>query len=154
MLQSNPIIYSAGKPYNARRFREMRDGYGYNVKARWIDMSEQTALNKTLVAEVCIEDSRNADMVIIYCHKLDDYLLFTIGEACAALAMGKVVYSINDSMHLIPSDLSDCAYSSHPRWTKLLNEDGSHVHILEGYRRAMKHYVRNHWPSTEYTKAA
>ena len=144
MLQSNPSIYSAGKVYNAERFRKMR-ALGYNVRARWIDMSDEAALNKTLLWELCHRDASDADMVIIYCHKWTDYLLGSIVEAGHVMGRDKPVYSINDCIHTVANKVSDCAYTAHPLWTKILNNDSSYVEITDGYRRAMSHYVANFW---------
>ena len=147
-LRSNPSIYSAGKVYNAERFREMRDLYGYNINARWIDLSEQAAENKQLVWELCHADACAADMVIIYCHDYYDYPLGTLIEAGHAMGQNRPVYCINRCIHTVPGDKSDCAYTFHSLWTTIENEDGSFMDIREGYRRVMAHYFPN-WVTAE-----
>lgn len=144
-LRSNPVIYPAGKPYNAPLFRLMRDVHGYNILARWIDLSKQASLNKMLVWELCCEDASSADMVIIYNHVFDDYLLGTLVEAGHVMGAGMAtkgyanpVYCINNSVNVTPSEKSDCAFTFHPHWFNI-----EATGILNGYRKAMGHYCEN-----------
>jgi len=141
---SNPSIYSAGKVYNAERFREMRDKRGYNINARWIDLNAEQSKDKKLVWKLCHADACSADMVVIYCHKPNDYLLGTLVEAGHAMGKNKPVYCINSCIHTVENELSDCAYTSHPLWHNLVLSGGK-LTIEAGYRLAIQDYCENFW---------
>ena len=138
-MKTRPRIYSAGKPIYAPLFRELRQKHGFNINARWIDLSDDTAKNKALVWELCHRDASDCQMLNIWNGNFDDDLRGTLVEAGHAMGNMSPVYSIGRSKNISPDSHSDCAFTFHPTlWYFTQNTT-----LLEGYKEAEAHYIRN-----------
>jgi hypothetical protein len=131
----------------------MRDKYGFDITARWIDVECGTYENttgakkfndqqKTVLWQECDEDVTNADMVIVYAEERDE-LRGAVVEWGIAMGQKKPIYIIGNCPFFRGNDRSDAAYMHHPLVHRVhaeKNPDGSYDYV-KGYRAATIHYL-------------
>lgn len=151
-----PAIYSGSKIWHNRKWVEMRDVYGFNVVAHWINFECGTKDNvlgakqftpeeKSTLWDRCVEDIRISDMCIFY-GEMDDEQRGALVELGAGLYGGKPTYIIGDCPSFVPNKHSDAAYMHHPlmkrvHTTKFAN--GSYDYKA-GYQEAVNHYLQHY----------
>ena len=166
-----PAIYSASKIWQALNWVELRDKYGYNIIARWIDIPCGTPDNPTgaklltpaekvqLWVE-CQYDTCSADMSIVYAEKDNEMrgALVEMGMALGASFAGgipKPIYVIGTCPSFEVAGHSDVAFMHHPLVKRIHTEkyaDGTYDY-KSGYRDAVKHYLENyHTPENVFRK--
>ena len=156
----NPTIYSASKIWHAPKWLELRDIYGFNIIATWINIpcgspenkSEAkilTPAEKRTLWYACKTEPVEADFTVIYSEPGDEHrgALVEIG---AALGAGKYVYMLGQCATLKPAVHSDVAftYDSRAVWVP---EDLGHK---AGYQWALMHYQQAHGAILQLKKAA
>jgi len=135
-------IYAAGKVWHNEKFRELRDVHGYPINSRWIDLDNQGELvlnRKDLLWDICLDDVKNADFVVLYCEKLEEDHKGTVMECGHAMALGKPIYCIGKARTFIASDTSDVAFTHHKlwNWTRATT-------LYSGFNEAVNKYKRDY----------
>lgn len=112
-------IYTAGKVWQAAKFRWLRDKCDFNVCARWIDMDfskEASAEEKKAAWKICMEDVARCDFLLLYCEKEDEEHRGSLVEIGAAMALNKPIYAIGKAKTFMATAYSDVAFTHHPLW--------------------------------------
>jgi hypothetical protein len=149
MKSYNPSIYSASKIWHATKWQWLRDKLKFNIIATWIDIPcgtpEQptgakilTDTEKTALWVACTDETRKADMTVIYAEEGDE-MRGALVELGSALGNGKVVYLIGDCASFRVANHSDVAFTKHPNFHRTKATE-----YLEGYYEAIAHYQRNY----------
>ena len=139
MSPFKPKVYSAGKVKYAELFREMRDKYGYNINARWIDLSPKEAEDKAFVWSLCRPDASGCNLLIIYAPVFDEEHRGTLMEAGHAMGNGSPVYCIGNAKMFTRDEISDSAFTKDKLWTFT-----EATEIRAGYQEALTHYFRHY----------
>lgn len=162
MLKQNEIvIYTAGKTWSAEKFKLMRDRFGYNINAHWIDIKavlsspedthdyENTDFNylEKMWDHGCKMDACTADMAIIYASKEDRNMhsgsLVEIGHMTASYALlqiQKPVYLIGSCESFEKVGNSDRGWTHQRVFNKIGTDD-----LVEGFAKATNHYIENYF---------
>ena len=152
----NPKIYSASKIWHNIKWCVMRDRYGFDITARWINeecgsfsnptgAKQFTPAEKVELWKECHKDVSDADMVICYAEERDE-LRGAVMEMGICMGQNKPIYIIGDCPFFRGNDRSDAAYMHHPLMHRIevtKFDDGSY-HYLEGYQNSVKHYLANY----------
>lgn len=115
-------FYTAGKIWYAPNFKFLRDNLQMPVKARWIDAKSDSDLvmnRKNDLWQMCYEDVRDSDYVLLYSGDSEDEQRGALVEVGMAFGMGKRVYAINRCKSLTVSGTSDVAFTHHHLWNWL-----------------------------------
>lgn len=112
-------IYAAAKVWHAPKLQELRDKHGYPIISRWIDLDDNNPIvtsNKRLLWEICLEDVKSCDVLVLYCDDYREVHKGTIMECGHAMALGKPIYCIGKAQTFVASKESDVAFTHHPLW--------------------------------------
>ena len=158
----NPSIYSASKIWHNTKWTDLRDKFGFNINARWINLpcgeeGNQTGAKlltpeeKLVLWNECQYDVCTADMVVLYCEKREEQrgALVEFGMMLGAAfyaPVPKPVYVIGSCLSIEANAISDVAFMYHPmvhRVSSTLLPNGSYDH-LEGYLAAKQHYLEKY----------
>lgn len=115
-------FYVAGKVWLAPKFQMLRDTVGLPVKARWIDLKQDSDLvlnRKDQLWQQCYEDVRDSDFVLLYSEDQNEEQRGALVEVGMAYGMGKRVYAIGSCESTKPNAISDVAFTHHHLWTWL-----------------------------------
>jgi nucleoside 2-deoxyribosyltransferase len=115
-------FYTAGKIWHADKFRHLRDTIGLPVQARWIDLKQDDPIvvsNKRLLWQMCYEDVRDSDFVLLYSEDMAEEQRGALVEIGMAYGMGKPVYAVGKCGSICPNGISDVAFTHHHLWTWL-----------------------------------
>lgn len=160
-----PSIYSASKIWHNTKWTELRDKYGFNIKARWINVPCGTEANmtgakvfspaeKAVLWTECEEDSRTSDMMVVYGEKTNE-MRGALVEMGIAMGNGRPVYVIGNCPTFEVAPHSDVAFMYHPLVQRVHTTkfpDGSYDY-LNGYKEAVNHYLANyHTPERVFRK--
>lgn len=113
-------FYVAGKIWHADKFRHLRDSVGLPVQSRWIDLGQDDPIvtdNKQLLWQMCYEDVRDSDFVLLYSEAESEEQRGALVEIGMAYGMGKPVYAIGRCRSIKPNAISDVAFTHHHLWT-------------------------------------
>jgi nucleoside 2-deoxyribosyltransferase len=115
-------FYTAGKVWHAHKFQHLRDSVGLTVQARWIDLKQDDPIvveNKRLLWQMCYEDVRDSDFVLLYSEDESEEQRGALVEVGMAYGMGKPVYAVGKCRSIKPNNISDVAFTHHHLWTWL-----------------------------------
>ena len=90
-------VYTAGKIWHAPKFQYLRDVLGYDVNARWIDLEDSNWIvrkRKDILWQICYEDVRDCDFVLLYCEDMSEEQRGALVEIGMAYAF-KPVYAVS-----------------------------------------------------------
>jgi nucleoside 2-deoxyribosyltransferase len=113
-------FYTAGKVWHNTKFQFLRDTLGLPVKARWIDLDNDSdfVLNhKDKLWNLCYEDVRDSDFVLFYAEEFSEEQRGALVEIGMAYGFGKPVYAIGKCKTVSPNEISDVAFTHFPNWT-------------------------------------
>ena len=113
-------FYTAGKVWHNTKFQFLRDTLGLPVKARWIDLDNDSdfVLNqKDKLWNLCYEDVRDSDFVLFYAEDFNEEQRGALVEIGMAYGFGKPVYAIGKCKTVSPNEISDVAFTHFPNWT-------------------------------------
>lgn len=113
-------FYTCGKIWHADKFRHLRDSVGLPVQSRWIDLGQDDPIvtdNKQLLWQMCYEDVRDSDFVLLYSEAESEEQRGALVEIGMAYGMGKPVYAIGRCRSLRANAISDVAFTHHHLWT-------------------------------------
>lgn len=115
-------IYTASKTKHADRWRRLR-AQGYEIISTWIDEAgEGETTNRRGLAERCIEESKNADCLLLYC-EAGDYLKGAFIEIGAALAAYVPIFAVGKPLP------DSSVFCSHRLWFQFETLDDALQHI-------------------------
>ena len=112
-------FYPAGKVWHANKFRALRDDHGLPVKARWIDLEQDSDIvqnRKDVLWQMCYEDVRDSDFVLLYAESETEEQRGALVEIGMAYGMGKPVYAVGKCKSIMPNGISDVAFTHHHLW--------------------------------------
>lgn len=115
-------FYVAGKIWHDDKFKMLRDTMDLPVRARWIDLSQDDPIvmhNKSLLWQMCYEDVRDSDFVLLYSEEESEEQRGALVEVGMAYGMGKPVYAVGKCRSIKPNAISDVAFTHHHLWTWL-----------------------------------
>lgn len=115
-------FYVAGKVWHAPKFQRLRDTLGLPVRARWIDLEQDSdivANRKDKLWQMCYEDVRDSDFVLLYSEDMAEEQRGALVEIGMAYGMGKPVYAVGKCGSICPNGISDVAFTHHHLWTWL-----------------------------------
>lgn len=118
-------FYTAGKVWHNSKFQALR-GKGFPVKARWIDLDNESdfVLNrKDQLWNLCYEDVRDSDFVLLYCEDASEEQRGALVEIGMAFGFGKPVYAVGSCKTIKPNEISDVAFTHFKNWTWLNTDD-------------------------------
>ena len=133
-------VYTAGKIWHAPKFQELRDVFGYDVNARWIDLDDNNYIvkrRKDLLWQICYEDVRDCDFVLLYCEDMSEEQRGALVEIGMAYAFQKPVYAVGTCKTIQPNKISDVAFT-HFEGFHWLPESN----LLKGFRMAEKMHLK------------
>lgn len=113
-------FYTAGKVWHNTKFQFLRDTLGLPVKARWIDLDNDSdfVLNqKDKLWTLCYEDVRDSDFVLLFCEDFNEEQRGALVEIGMAFGFGKPVYAVGRCKTISPNEISDVAFTHFPNWT-------------------------------------
>jgi hypothetical protein len=113
-------FYVAGKVWLAPKFQFLRDTVGLPVRARWIDLQQDSDLvqnHKDQLWQQCYEDVRDSSFVLLYAEEQSEEQRGALVEVGMAYGMGKRVYAIGSCNSTKPNAISDVAFTHHHLWT-------------------------------------
>ncbi len=119
-------FYCASKVWHADKFKHLRDTVGLPVQARWIDLKQDDPIvtgNKQLLWQMCYEDVRDSDFVLLYSEDMAEEQRGALVEVGMAYGMGKPVYAVGKCGSICPNGISDVAFTHHHLWTWLDTEN-------------------------------
>ena len=133
-----PSIYAAAKIWHAPKFQQLRDAYDFDIVSRWIDYGENDPIvqQKDVLWQHCLEDVLKADIMVIYCEDMAEEMRGVIMEAGHAMAVGHRIYCINTCDSFSPSPISDVAFTHHPLWN-FIRDENRLIDPLEGFSVAV-----------------
>jgi len=129
-------FYTAGKVWQNTKFQFLRDTLGMPVKARWIDLDNDSdfVLNqKDKLWTLCYEDVRDSDFVLLYCEDFNEEQRGALVEIGMAFGFGKPVYAVGRCKTISPNEISDVAFTHFPNWHWLPTSD-----LVEGAKMALR----------------
>ena len=115
-------FYTAGKIWHAPKFQMLRDTIGLPVRARWIDLNQDSDIvvnHKDQLWQKCYEDVRDSDFVLLYSEAMAEEQRGALVEIGMAYGMGKPVYAVGRCNSICPNGISDVAFTLHDLWTWL-----------------------------------
>lgn len=115
-------FYCASKIWHAPKFQMLRDTLGLPVKARWIDLEQDSDIVQNRKGDLwqqCFEDVRDSDFVLLYSGDQSEEQRGALVEIGMAYGMGKRVYAIGSCNSTKPNAISDVAFTHHHLWTWL-----------------------------------
>ena len=133
-------VYTAGKIWHAPKFQYLRDVLGYDVNARWIDLEDSNWIvrkRKDLLWQICFEDVRDCDFVLLYCEDMSEEQRGALVEIGMAYAFGKPVYAVGTCRTIQPNKISDVAFTHFEGFHWLPETD-----LLKGFRMAEKMHLK------------
>lgn len=133
-------FYTAGKIHHATSFRFLRDGYGLPVRARWIDLEDDSDIvqnHKDELWQMCYEDVRDSTFLLLYSRDFEEEQRGALVEIGMAFGMGKRVYSIGKCKSITASPISDAAFTHHKLFHQLPTEN-----LWEGAKLALGHELQ------------
>jgi hypothetical protein len=113
-------FYCAGKIWHAPKFQFLRDTVGLPVRARWIDLNQDSDIvqnRKNDLWQQCYEDVRDSSFVLLYSEEQSEEQRGALVEVGMAYGMGKRVYAIGSCNSTKPNAISDVAFTHHHLWT-------------------------------------
>ena len=144
-------FYTAGKVWQNTKFQFLRDTLGMPVKARWIDLDNDSdfVLNqKDKLWTLCYEDVRDSDFVLLYCEDFNEEQRGALVEIGMAFGFGKPVYAVGRCKSIAPNAISDVAFTHHELFTWLPTTD-----LAKGAFLALAIELRKRRPAS-FLKAA
>ena len=133
-------VYTAGKIWHAPKFQYLRDVLGYDVNARWIDLEDSNWIvrkRKDILWQICYEDVRDCDFVLLYCEDISEEQRGALVEIGMAYAFGKPVYAVGTCKTIQPNKISDVAFTHFEGFHWLPESD-----LLKGFRMAEKMHLK------------
>ena len=133
-------VYTAGKIWHAPKFQYLRDVLGYDVNARWIDLEDSNWIvrkRKDILWQICYEDVRDCDFVLLYCEDMSEEQRGALVEIGMAYAFGKPVYAVGTCKTIQPNKISDVAFTHFEGFHWLPESD-----LLKGFRMAEKMHLK------------
>lgn len=133
-------FYTAGKIWHADKFRTLRDDHGMAVHARWIDLKQDSELvqsRKDLLWQMCYEDVRDSDFVLLYSEDESEEQRGALVEIGMAYGMNKPVYAVGKCKSIMPNNISDVAFTHHHLWKWLDAKN-----LLQGSFLALAHELK------------
>tara|TARA_Y100000356_G_C11119942_1_gene214199 strand:- start:194 stop:628 length:435 start_codon:yes stop_codon:yes gene_type:complete len=133
-------VYTAGKIWHAPKFQYLRDVLGYDVNARWIDLEDSNWIvrkRKDILWQICYEDVRDCDFVLLYCEDMSEEQRGALVEIGMAYAFGKPVYAVGTCKTIQPNKISDVAFTHFEGFHWLPETD-----LLKGFRMAEKMHLK------------
>ena len=133
-------VYTAGKIWHAPKFQYLRDVLGYDVNARWIDLEDSNWIvrkRKDILWQICYEDVRDCDFVLLYCEDMSEEQRGALVEIGMAYAFGKPVYAVGTCKTIPPNKISDVAFTHFEGFHWLPESD-----LLKGFRMAEKMHLK------------
>ena len=133
-------VYTAGKIWHAPKFQYLRDVLGYDVNARWIDLDDNNWIvrkRKAILWQICYEDVRDCDFVLLYCEDMSEEQRGALVEIGMAYAFGKPVYAVGTCKTIQPNKISDVAFTHFEGFHWLPESD-----LLKGFRMAEKMHLK------------
>ena len=133
-------VYTAGKIWHAPKFQYLRDVLGYDVNARWIDLEDSNwsvRKRKDILWQICFEDVRDCDFVLLYCEDISEEQRGALVEIGMAYAFGKPVYAVGTCKTIQPNKISDVAFTHFEGFHWLPESD-----LLKGFRMAEKMHLK------------
>lgn len=134
-------FYTASKIWHATKHRELRDTYGLPVKARWIDLDDDSDIVQNRKGDLwaqCFEDVRDSDFVLVYFEDWEEEQRGALVEIGMAYGLGKPVYAIGECKSVSPCPESDVAFTHYPKWTWLKSKD-----LFDGALEAIALYTQS-----------
>ena len=129
-------VYTAGKIWHAPKFQYLRDVLGYDVNARWIDLEDSNWIvrkRKDILWQICYEDVRDCDFVLLYCEDANEEQRGALVELGMAYGFGKSVYAVGSCKTIQPNKISDVAFTHYPKFHWLPTSD-----LVEGAKMALR----------------
>lgn len=129
-------FYTAGKVWHNTKFQNLRDNLGFAVKARWIDLDNDSDFvqnRKDELWTLCFEDVRDCDFVLLYCEDFDEEQRGALVELGMAFGFGKSVYAVGTCKTIQPNAISDVAFTHFPKFHWLPTTD-----LVEGAKMALR----------------
>lgn len=139
-------FYTAGKIWHAPKFQRLRDVLGMPVKARWIDLDNNSDFVRNKKDELwkqCYEDIRDSDFVLLYSEDFQEEQRGALVEIGMAYGMGKPVYAVGKSKSIAPNDISDVAFTHYHKWKWINTTDlvrGANMAMMNELIKRRKHY--------------
>ena len=102
-------FYTAGKIWHAPKFQHLRDTIGLNVKARWIDLDNDSDFvrnKKNELWRLCFEDVRDSDFVLFYAEDFEEEQRGALVEIGMAYGFQKPVYAVGRCKTVAPNEIS------------------------------------------------
>ena len=133
-------VYTAGKIWHAPKFQYLRDVLGYDVNARWIDLEDSNWIvrkRKDILWQICYEDVRDCDFVLLYCEDMSEEQRGALVEIGMAYAFNKPVYAVGTCKTIQPNKISDVAFTHFEGFHWLPESD-----LLKGFRMAEKMHLK------------
>ena len=133
-------VYTAGKIWHASKFQYLRDTLGYDVNARWIDLDDNNYIvkkRKDILWQICFEDVRDCDFVLLYCEDMSEEQRGALVEIGMAFAFNKPVYAVGTCKTIQPNKISDVAFTHFDGFHWLPESD-----LLKGFRMAEKMHLK------------
>lgn len=133
-------VYTAGKIWHAPKFQYLRDTLGYDVNARWIDLDDNNWIvrkRKDILWQICYEDVRDCDFVLLYCEDMSEEQRGALVEIGMAYAFQKPVYAVGTCKTIQPNKISDVAFTHFEGFHWLPESD-----LLKGFRMAEKMHLK------------
>ena len=133
-------VYTAGKIWHAPKFQYLRDTLGYDVNARWIDLDDNNWIvrkRKDILWQICYEDVRDCDFVLLYCEDMSEEQRGALVEIGMAYAFQKPVYAVGTCKTIQPNKISDVAFTHFEGFHWLPETD-----LLKGFRMAEKMHLK------------
>ena len=133
-------VYTAGKIWHAPKFQYLRDVLGYDVNARWIDLEDNNWIvrkRKDILWQICYEDVRDCDFVLLYCEDMSEEQRGALVEIGMAYAFQKPVYAVGTCKTIQPNKISDVAFTHFEGFHWLPESD-----LLKGFRMAEKMHLK------------
>jgi nucleoside 2-deoxyribosyltransferase len=133
-------FYTAGKVWHNKKFQYMRDVLGMPVKARWIDLEQDSDIvtnHKDELWRFCYEDVRDSDFLMLYSFADDEEQRGALVEIGMAFAFNKPVYAVGTCKTIQPNKISDVAFTHFEGFHWLPETD-----LKKGFRMAEKMYLQ------------
>lgn len=143
-------FYTAGKIYHAPKFRDLRDKEGLPVRARWIDVDNESDLvqnRKGDLWQLCYEDVRDSKFVLLYSEPSDEQRGALV-ELGMAYGMRKPVFAIGSCKNLVADATSDVAFTHYPLFHRINTTD-----LQYGAFLALALYAKTYSPSARIALA-
>lgn len=138
-------FYTAGKIWHASKFRELRDVQQLPVRARWIDVDNESDLvqnRKGDLWEMCYQDVRDSNFVLLYSGAADEEQRGALVELGMAYGMNKPVFSIGSCKTIEPNGISDVAFTHYKLFHRLNTTD-----LQYGAMLALAYYAKLYSPT-------